>query len=329
MAHNLLAFYLIAMEKFEEATAECREAIRQRKGFFDAHLNLSAALLRTGQLTEAIVEARKAIQLDPGSAEAHCNLGAALKETGQVDLAAGEFRKAIQLDENVPEPYCNLGQILAQQGRFMEAAKALRRGHEVGSRHANWPREQSAKALREAEDFARLDEQLPAVLAGKVRGKDALEWFGFARLCQLYRKRFAASARFYSEAFADQPDMAADLQASHRYDAACAAALAGCGQGEDAATLGETVRIRWRRQALTWLAADLRAWTRLLAKEPQKAGPTVVKQLRHWLTDPDFAGVRAPEALAKLPAEERQAWQRLWADVSAVLAEAGGKPKGN
>jgi hypothetical protein len=43
------------------------------------------------------------------------------------------------------------------------------------------------------------------------------------------------------------------------------------------------------------------------------------------LVDPEFAGVRGPEALAKLPESERQPWQKLWADVAATLARAQGK----
>src|SRR5215472_4056243 len=48
-----------------------------------------------------------------------------------------------------------------------------------------------------------------------------------------------------------------DLQTQDRYNAANAAALAGCGQGEDAAKLNDNERTRLRQQALTWLRADL------------------------------------------------------------------------
>jgi hypothetical protein len=45
----------------------------------------------------------------------------------------------------------------------------------------------------------------------------------------------------------------------------------------------------------------------------------VRKTLKHWLDDTDLAGVRDPKELEKLPAEEREAWQKLWADVDALL----------
>jgi hypothetical protein len=81
-------------------------------------------------------------------------------------------------------------------------------------------------------------------------------------------------------------------------------------------------RARLRRQALDWLRADLGAWGQRLEKEPDKARPAVSQQMKHWLADPDFAGVRGPEALAKLPEGERPDWQKLWADVEATLAKA-------
>jgi hypothetical protein len=53
----------------------------------------------------------------------------------------------------------------------------------------------------------------------------------------------------------------------------------------------------------------------------------VRKALRHWQRDTDLAGLRDPAALANLPDAERTDWQKLWADVAALLrkAEAGGK----
>jgi hypothetical protein len=47
---------------------------------------------------------------------------------------------------------------------------------------------------------------------------------------------------------------------------------------------------------------------------------TLARQnLRHGQTDGDLAGVRAQEALARLPDEERVQWERLWSDVAALL----------
>ena len=101
--------------------------------------------------------------------------------------------------------------------------------------------------------------------------------------------------------------------------------MAGCGQGKDADHLDDKERARLRQQALAWLRADLDTWRGLLDKEASKAPPVVAQQLQHWLTDPDFNGVRGPDALGKLPEAERKEWQKLWADVADTLAKAQGK----
>jgi hypothetical protein len=48
----------------------------------------------------------------------------------------------------------------------------------------------------------------------------------------------------------------------------------------------------------------------------------VAHDLQDWLWDSPFAGVRGPDALARLPAAERHEWQELWADVADALARA-------
>jgi hypothetical protein len=39
----------------------------------------------------------------------------------------------------------------------------------------------------------------------------------------------------------------------------------------------------------------------------------------HWQDDPDLAGVRDNEALARLPGEERKDWEQVWSDVDSLL----------
>jgi hypothetical protein len=55
-------------------------------------------------------------------------------------------------------------------------------------------------------------------------------------------------------------------------------------------------------------------------------GPGQAREaLRHWQKDADLASVRDKDALDQLPAAERDAWQRLWADVAALLKRAQAK----
>jgi hypothetical protein len=86
------------------------------------------------------------------------------------------------------------------------------------------------------------------------------------------------------------------------------------------------VRLRWRRQALTWLRAELRQHKRQLSNGSPGRGDQARQALARWRNDSAFAGVRDRDGLAKLPPEERQAWARLWAEVDAALRSVGKSP---
>jgi serine/threonine-protein kinase len=136
-------------------------------------------------------------------------------------------------------------------------------------------------------------------------------------------KRYGAAARLYAEAFRAEPGLADDLKAWHRYNAACYASLgAVAAQGEGAAKLDAGERAWLRKQALDWLRADLKAWIKLLENGQPTAGAEVLATMKHWQQDSDLAVTRDTAALAKLPAEERAAFTRLWADVANLLKKA-------
>jgi hypothetical protein len=174
--------------------------------------------------------------------------------------------------------------------------------------------------VRDAERFVELDGKLPAFLKEEAKPVDAAEALLLAQLCHCKRSH-AASVRFYTAAFALDRTLATDLKTTYRYNAACYAALAASGQGEDAPR-DDRERQRLRRQSLDWLKAHFAAWNEMMGQEKFDGRPTVVSQMRHWQTDPDLAGVRDPESLDKLPDDERKAWRQLWADVEALRKRA-------
>jgi WD40 repeat protein/serine/threonine protein kinase len=176
---------------------------------------------------------------------------------------------------------------------------------------------------REAE--ALILPNLPAFLQGKHQPQDNYERLALLGVCQ-FRGLCGTTARLYADAFAADPKLAEDVPSGNRYKAACSAARAGCGQGKDADKLRERERADWRQRALDWLRADLTWWSKTLAKSKADTRAKVQQTLRHWQTDSDLAGVRDPDGLAKLPDQERQAWQSLWADVAATLKRATTTP---
>jgi tetratricopeptide (TPR) repeat protein len=319
-AHYGLGWALWDKGQKDEAIAEYREAIRLRKDFALAHNILGSAMCDYGQLDEAIAEYHEAIRLKGDFAEAHCNLGNALRCKGQLDEAIAEYQEAIRLKKDLAEAHNDLGRVLQQKGQFPEALVHLRRGHELGSRNPRSPYP-SAQWIQECERLLELDGRLPAFLSGKEQPADVGERIALARLCEI-KKCYVAALRFYEQAFAAKPRLAGDQPSDARYNAACVAAMAGCGQGKDATNLSEEERAHCRCQALEWLRADLAAWGRALQQGPDRGPSLIAQHMQHWLMDTDLACIRGPEALARLPEAERGAWQQLWGEVTDLLTRS-------
>jgi tetratricopeptide (TPR) repeat protein len=325
-AHSNLGSALAAKGEREEAIQEFRTTIALDPKFAQAHNNLGLAMYDKGEREEAIQEYRTAIRLDPKNAQAHYNLGNALAAKGDLDGAIACYRKALDLNPKYAEAHCNLGHILRRQGHFDKAMACLRRGHELGSKRPGWPYP-SAQWLRHAERLAVLDRKLPAVLQGEASPANASEAVTLASMCQQYKKQSVAAVRLYAEAFAAEPKLANDLQAAHRYNAACSAALAASGKGEGAGKLDDTERVRLRQQARGWLRADLDLWAKQVENGKPPVRAAARQTLQRWQKDPDLASLRDAAALAKLPEAERADFEKLWADVAALLKKCAGTDK--
>jgi tetratricopeptide (TPR) repeat protein len=326
-AHNNLGNALCEKGRLDEAIAEYQEAIRLKKDSAEPHDNLGNTLHVKGLLDEAIAEHREAIRLKKDFADAHYNLGGALSDKDRLDEAIAEYQEAIRLKKDYAEAHCNLGLALERKGQFAEALVYLRRGHELGSKNPRW-RYPSALWVRNCERLVELDGKLPLILSGEKQPTDNAERIALAQLCQLpCKNQHLAAKHFYDTAFSEKPHLTDDLNNQHRYNAACAAALAGCGQGADADKLHTKERALLRQQALDWLRADLKAYRPVMEKSAGKAGPIIAQRMQHWLQDGDFAGVRGDKALAKLPEAERKEWQKLWQEVETLRQRAAQPPK--
>jgi hypothetical protein len=227
--------------------------------------------------------------------------------------------RSIKLNPMYGHANSALGQALISQGRLTEALAAIRRRAEL---YPEGHRDRAAAEAHRAycESLIALDGRLAAVLRGTDRPVDDRECLRFSTLCQV-KKRYAAAVRFATEAFTHAPMLAENLRAHARYDAACAAAQAGCGLGDDAATLSDAERGRWRKQAREWLQADLNAWSKFLDGNPSNRLRTG-KAMAHWQVDPDLARLRERIAIGVLAEGERNECVALWAEVAAVLARA-------
>jgi hypothetical protein len=188
-----------------------------------------------------------------------------------------------------------------------------------------------------------LEHRAAVILQGQGPVSNPAERLNLAQFCRYYR-RYHSAVRLYRAVLTLQPALADDLVRSHRYEAACCAALAATGQGLDAGPLTAQDKTELRRQALAWLRADLRCFTQTVAdfrdggktaSPPEKVGgqaqapePTrlllVCDRLSRWQTGPDLAALREDKELALLPAAEQQDWHKFWTDVRALDLQARG-----
>ncbi len=279
----LVLIRCMALAEKDTALSEAdRKTVAKRYG--DRPLELMQKALQGGMDTPVLRELREALPLRTDNPQGQYRLGNVLSKQDAYAEAEVWYRRALAHRPDFPEARAKLGYSLWKQGRNAEAEAECR------------------EALR-------------------LRPGDAEAYFTLGLTLYWGNKTPVAAVKFFTQAFAAHPKLADDLRFCNRYNAACSAAVAGCGQGEDAAKLDEKERARLRRQALDWLLADLAAWDQLLQKQPEEARPRVQFWLRHWQQDPDFAGVRG-DAISRLPEAERQPWQQLWADVEETLKKA-------
>jgi serine/threonine-protein kinase len=224
-----------------------------------------------------------------------------------------------------PPPALVLAMALHRIGKFADARKTLSDtvlSYDWRADRARTHDEWIPHILRrEAESM--ILPNLPAFLDGKYLPQDNDERLALLGVCQ-FKNRTRAAATLYKDAFAAAPSLAGDFSVGHRYNAARAAALAGCGLGDDADKLNETERARWRKQARDWLKADLTLWTKMVATATGSGtAPDLAKKtLTQWKIEPDLAGLREPNALDKLPADERKEYIALWQSVADLLERA-------
>jgi tetratricopeptide (TPR) repeat protein len=230
---------------------------------------------------------REEIRRRPEDAEPHAELAAELMSDGQLEEAIAEFQRALDLEP----PDTPL------------AAEVARR-------------------LAVADRRALLAERLPMVLRGDEKPDGGEDWLSLAEFAS-GRQLYAAAARLYEGAEAVEPELFNTRNWDRRYEAACAAALAGNGIGRDQPAPTDADRARLRSRAREWLRADFAVWSDAVAGDEASERNRAIESLRRWKTTPDLAALRDESQLARLPRGERHDWRALWSAVDAVLGNTG------
>lgn len=321
-----------SIELFEELTREQPTVIEYQTGLAGGFLSLSQADALSGRPDECAASLSKArpifellVREHPESPDFASALGATLHNLGEYHFDARRYDQARVL----------LKEAIGLQSKALETNPSNQHYRECMEAHLLVLRN-VARATRDAADLAqaesglaeleasdarlkKLRERLRAVLGGEFP-KDHQQCIALAR--EGYRVgMYAASARLWREAIESEPNLAADRQTQHRYNAACAAALAAAGTGKDEPPLDDASKSMLREQAREWLQEELDVWTKLIDSATPEQRTAIVQTLKHWQQDTDLATIRDADALARLPEAERQAWKTLWTHVDALLAK--------
>jgi serine/threonine-protein kinase len=316
------AYYYLGLacgraNRHDEAVAALRKEVEAAPRVRITYPLLARELDAVGRPEEAIAALQTGIDEWPTDATLRSDLGASLRARGRPVEAAAAFRKAADLDPQLAAAWDGLAESLLDRGDFAGARAATDRLLHLPSAEAA---QRARRRLDLCDALIPLDAHLPAILAGKERPGKVAAQLALAEWCLKHRRLTAAAAGFYEAALAADPPVADDLEAGHRYNAARAAAAAGCGIGEDAAGLDGQRRAALREEALGWLTADYDAWAARHRLGRPGDRTFVATAVRAWRQDDDLAGVRDEPALDRLPPDERQAWQKLWADVGTLSA---------
>jgi tetratricopeptide (TPR) repeat protein len=279
----LLGLLLRERRAGQRHTLLLAEACRRQRSNYWLSREMAAALSAEHRLHEAAGYYRAALAVRPQSAWTHNDLGLVMLMAGQTDEGLAECRRAVELAPASRTLRAHLVNELAEAGYWKEAATECRRALEFDP--SNY---------------------LPAILAGKERPTDVPTLHALAEWCLKHKRLTATAADFYTAVLSAQPSLADDLEAGQRFQAACAAALAGCGIGADAGRLDERRRAGLRKQALEWLTAEYDAWAQRHRRGKPGDYTVAATAVRAWQRNDDLAAVRDEKALAKLPLDERR-----------------------
>jgi hypothetical protein len=315
-------------KRYEQAVEMFRKSVKADPLHSQAHYNLGVGLLNTEGPEQAEGPFRQALKLDPKDVATHYTLGVLLADLAKHEEAIPQFEWVIaELEPKVKQPIVNREDgmyvkyasarirhawSLLAVGRIADALAAAQRNRAELHLTETPAGEERQPYLVICKQLLPLESKLPAIVAGKEIPEDAATVRALAQWHYFYRGQPLAAVRLYEVLFTRQPPAADDLASRLRFEAAGAAALAASGSGAEAAKLDAGAKAGLRKKALEWLRADLDAW----AKRPMNAG----SRLREWQQCKELKSVREPAALAKLPDAEREEWQRLWADVAALIA---------
>ena len=315
-AHNNLGIILGFQSHIPAAIAAYRRAIEIRPNYVNAMIHLGMTLRGNGDLAEAIATYRSAVAVAPRSTRAFMELGIALAEGGELREAEAAMRSAVAISPDDADALQNLGTLLMDGEASGEGRTLLERAIAIDPKLVNAHFNLGLHFLKE-NDLERSLVEFQRTIELEPNQAEA-----YCNLASVFEKQgqLTSALASYQHAFKISPEVAANVSLAHRYNAACAAALAGCEPNGTVPGLEESVRRTLRDQARGWLLEDLEYWRTQIQSNRVEDARQAVETLEHWQRDRDLAGIREVEQLAQLADDERVSWEQLWDQIKSLVA---------
>ena len=288
----------------------------------------------------------------PQERASHNNVGLAHSQKQDYSRAIEWYGKAIALDPKYARAYNNLGDSYYSQKRFDEAIGSYRKAADLEPRNAGILYTLGV-AYRERKDYdrsiesfrkllliqpERMDAHVNIVHAYHLKGQhdQAIEWNHKAVALEPRN----ADARHLLILILSTDDRRPPPSKPWRRPAAPSRRPTGRNSGitppaptpwPDAQTgdptkLPPAERCRLRKQALAWLGEERGDWAALAKSADPAVRKAAAENCRQVLAADEFKGVRDPEAVEKLEAEERKTWRDFWKAIQTLLTELESPP---
>jgi tetratricopeptide (TPR) repeat protein/tRNA A-37 threonylcarbamoyl transferase component Bud32 len=304
---------------FEGAMSEFRDAIKLMPRHVEFRNYLAYELYRTNRPRECVREWQAIVDVDPLRGESWGGLARAAARHCEFERGLAAAQRQIDLDPSSAGGWESLGAVRFAMRDWDGAAAAWTEALDRD------PGNQSVSTSRRiaGENKAKRSQVMPRVEA-LIRGEasaTAAEWLGNF-VAMTTDGRFADAVRLAEKWMALDPVGADKVWECGRYNAACAAARAGAGEGRFTQPIDDAAKAEFRARARKWLTADVAEWNRLFEAAGNVPSTDMIKNLSWAKEDGDLSPIRDEEFTSKWPEDERKACAALWTELDAVLAKA-------
>ncbi len=307
MHHDRLGYVLtIGGGGPAEALAAYREALRLNPDFTLALLNSFGPLAQLGDVVGAMDVAKRvaALPLGPHAHMARLNLGIAASALTRYDEARTGFDEARKATPAYV--WAGLARIgtLSRLARVEEAERELPAWVARIEEMPPGPRKDiEVNRLAETRAELALDRRYEAYLRGEDQPRAPAEFLHFGMRAR-WRGQHERAVALFRDAERTLGAAWAHPGGDQRWCAASSAVASG-----------------QHALALAWLQGELQQARAFLSQETDEGRLRGQARARLLLYVEDFAAVRDPEAIKKLPAAQQAAWTKLWDDLRKVRGE--------